>query len=133
MFALTVIAMTMELGVLGVTLFSLLSELRHPHLSVSKKGSAFQKKRQEVVATSVSIVASSVTLGITILGSGDFFSGARIMGRRISAAGRAAFGMPVRNVSHQQLTSRNCCPEVEDDKLDQKTGSETSLSQNGGR
>jgi hypothetical protein len=132
-------------------MFTLLSELRHPHLSISKKGSAYQKKRQEVVATSVSIVASSITFGITILGSGDLLLGVRRVGQRISASGRAAFGMfvHVRNVSnpqlssrncshrqlssrsfsHQQLSSRNCCSDVEDIQLDHDTGSESSLSQ----
>jgi hypothetical protein len=89
MFALAVIAMTTELGVLGVTLLILLSELRHPHLSISEKTTAYQKKRKEVVATSVSIVASCITLAITILGSGDFLSGVRIVEVRMSAASRA--------------------------------------------
>jgi hypothetical protein len=61
MFPLTVMAMTMELGVLGVTMFSLLSELCRPHLAISKNGSAWQKKRTEDVATSVSIAASIIT------------------------------------------------------------------------
>jgi hypothetical protein len=155
MFALTVMAMTMELGVLGVTLFSLLSELGHPHLSISKTGSAYQKKRKEVVATSVSIVASSITLGITILGSGDFLSGVRIVGGRISAGSRAVLGMPVdvlsvphrhlssrkcsqrqlssRRCSQRQLSSRNSCSEVEHIEMEHETGSESSLSQNGDR
>jgi hypothetical protein len=126
MFALSMSAISMELGILGVTLSSLLSELHHPHLSMSKKGSAYQRKRQEVVATSVSIVASGITFGMTILGSGDFLLGVRIVGRRMSAAGRAAFGMPlnVGNVSHRQLSSRHCCPEVEDNNLEHETGSE---------
>jgi hypothetical protein len=155
MYALTVIAMNMELGVLGVTLFSLLSELGNPHLSISKTGSAYQKKRKEVVATSVSIVASSVTLGITILGSGDFLSGVRKVGGRMSAASRAVLGMPVdvlsvpnrrlssRKCSHRQLSSRNCSQRqlssrnsfsaVEDVEMKDKTGSESRLSQNGER
>jgi hypothetical protein len=48
-FALHVIATIMELRVLGVTLLNLLSELRHPHPFHLQKGSAYQKKRKEVV------------------------------------------------------------------------------------
>jgi hypothetical protein len=130
------IAMIMELGVLGVTLLNMLSELyggfRHPHLSISKKGSAYQKKRKEVVATSVSIVASSITLGITILGSGDFLSRVRIVGGRMSAASRPVLEMPVYvcNALHQQVSSRkpNCTlrkPTQEHRPTQNATGAET--------
>jgi hypothetical protein len=136
MFVLHIIAMSMEIGILVVTMCSLLSELQHPHLSVSQNGPAYQKKRKEVVATSVSLVASIIAFGITILGAGDFLRGVKIVGKRISAAGRAVLGIPVeadRSVSGRQISSRNCCLKVEDTQVGSERGRECSVSQDGDR
>jgi hypothetical protein len=81
------VAMCMELGVVGATLGSLLSELKDPTLSqLHKADSQRQKKKREVVATSVSIAASVLTFGITVLGAGDFFTGLTVAGTQIRAA-----------------------------------------------
>jgi hypothetical protein len=134
-FALAVMAMIMELGVLGVTMCSLLSELRHPHLSNSHKGSAYQRKRKEIVSTSVSLAASCITFGLTILGAGDVLNGVKIAGKRISAAGRTVLGIAVgvRNDSSRQFSSRNCCLGDEAAHLETETCCKGSLNYDGDR
>jgi hypothetical protein len=148
MFVLTMITMTMEFGVLGSTICSLLSELRNPHLSTSLKETAKKKRRREVVATSVSLAVSSVTFGITILGAGDFLSGLRIARKQITSAGRAVASMSfdvragsrmsigTRSGSRRQPSSRNCWSETEeagpDDEILDKCSFRQTADRDGG-
>jgi hypothetical protein len=79
-------SMLLESGIVGVTLASLLSELRdgkvsgdhHPHV-----------QRREIVMTSASLATAIIAFGVTILGAGDTVGGLKVAGRRLSAAGNA--------------------------------------------
>jgi hypothetical protein len=78
-------SMLLESGIVGVTLASLLSELRdeqvsedHPHV-----------QQREIAMTSASLALAIITFGITMLGAGDTLGGLRLAGKRLSAAGNA--------------------------------------------
>jgi hypothetical protein len=80
-------SMLLESGIVGVTLASLLSELRdeqvsgdhHPHV-----------QHREIVMTSASLATAITAFGVTMLGAGDTVGGLMVAGRRLSAAGNAA-------------------------------------------
>jgi hypothetical protein len=129
MLVLHAVALCMELGVVGATLGSLLSELPNPHLSAVNKADAQRRKTREVVATSVSIVASLITFCITVLGAGDFFLGVKIAGMRLSAAGRkrTRVSSEVRSSSRRQTSSRNCWSDIENAPLDAEADMEASV------
>jgi hypothetical protein len=129
MLALHAIALCMELGVVGATIGSLLSELRNPYLSAVNKSEAEKRKTKEVVATSVSIVVSLITFCITIIGAGDFFTGVKIAGMRLSAAGRkmTMVSSEVRSHSRRQMSSRNCWSDIEDAPQDAVADMEASV------
>jgi hypothetical protein len=135
MLVLNAIALCMELGVVGTTIGSLLSELRNPHLTASDKAEAERRKTKEVVATAVSIVASLVTFCITFIGAGDFFTGVRIAGMRISAAGgkMTRVSSEVRSHSRRQMSSRNCWSDIEDAPQDAEADMEASVILTGDR
>jgi hypothetical protein len=78
-------AMFLEIGIVGVTLAYLLSELRD---DVSH-GAPQDRHRREIVMTSTSLSLTIIACGITLLGSGDTVSGLKVAGTRISAAGHA--------------------------------------------
>jgi hypothetical protein len=129
MLVLNAVALCMELGVVGATIGSLLSEIRNPHLTASNKAEAHRRRTKEVVATAVSIAASLITFCITVIGAGDFFSGIKIAGMRISAAGRAMskVSFEVRSNSRRRTSSRNCWSEIEDAPQDAEACTEESV------
>ena len=81
-------ALFFELGIVAVTLASLLSGMRHPDLS----DEAVKKRNGEVVATFVSLGTTVLTFALTMLGAGDTVQGLRALGNRISAAGTVVAG-----------------------------------------
>jgi hypothetical protein len=121
-------ALCMELGVVGTSISSLLSELHDPHLSEVNRAEAKKKKTEEVVATSVSIFASVITFCITVIGAGDFYLGVKIAGNRLSAAGRklSRLSSEVRSFSRRQTSSRNCWSETKDAPQDDEADGEGS-------
>ena len=64
-------ALFFELGIVAVTLASLLSGMRHPDLS----DEAVKKRNGEVVATFVSLGTTVLTFALTMLGAGDAVQG----------------------------------------------------------
>lgn len=84
-----VVAMMFEIGIVAVTLASLVSDLRHPNMA-----STAEKVQQnnEVVATVVSLATTVFAFGLTMIGAGDAVQGLRAVGNRISAAGQAVIG-----------------------------------------
>jgi hypothetical protein len=77
--------MFLELGIVGVTLASLLSELREERLS----GDPFDPHSREIVMTATSLALTIIAFCITMLGAGDTLSGLELAGVRISVAGNA--------------------------------------------
>jgi hypothetical protein len=135
MLVLHAVALCMELGVVGATIGSLLSELRNPHLSAVNKADAQRRKTKEVAATAVSIVASLITFCITVIGAGDFFTGVKIAGMRLSAAGRKStrLSSEVRSNSRRQASSRNCWSDIEDAPQEAEADMQASVILTGDR
>jgi hypothetical protein len=105
MLALHILAMGLEVGIVAATMTSLLSDLNHPHLSSPSDTSARKKKEREIAATIVSIAASCTTFVLTMLGAGDIIKGFRVVGKRISAAGKA-IAARLSNVSSRHHSQR---------------------------
>jgi hypothetical protein len=107
----------MELGIVGATAFSLSSELRHPHLITSVATSERKHKQREVVATTVSILFTFITFGLTLLAAGDIASGLLKVGMQIRAAGQsvvARVSARILPASQRHPSSMECCVVVED-------------------
>ena len=81
-----VLALVFELGIVAVTLMSLLSSMRHPDRQASPE--AMKQQREEVVATVVSLGTTLVTFVLTMVGKGDAVTGLKTIGKRISAVGQ---------------------------------------------
>ena len=78
--------MVFELGIVAITLMSLLSNMRHPDRQASPE--AMKEQNDEVVATVVSLGTTLVTFILTMVGAGDAVQGLKRIGMRISAAGQ---------------------------------------------
>jgi hypothetical protein len=98
------------MGVVAVTLASLLSELRSQNLDGPRDDE--QKARSnKIVATVVSLVTTVVTFGVTMIGAGGSLRGLKTIVNRISAAGQSvrtrisAHGAPV-HTSGQKLKQK---------------------------
>lgn len=79
------IALLFEMGIVAVTLASLMSGLRHPDLAGSID--AVKRRNNQIVATVVSLGATVFTFALTMLGAGDAIKGLKSLGRRISEGG----------------------------------------------
>ena len=77
------LALVFELGIVAVTLMSLLSSMRHPDRQASPE--AMKQQHEQVVATLVSLGTTLVTFVLTMVGAGDAVKGLRTIGMRISA------------------------------------------------
>jgi hypothetical protein len=78
-------AMFLEIGIVGVTLSSLLSELKDDLSSDAH----LRRHRREIMMTSMSLAFTFITFGITMLGSGDAINGLKVARTQISVAGHA--------------------------------------------
>jgi hypothetical protein len=120
-----VCAMFLELGIVGVTLASLLSELRDEQVAGDHR---LQGHHREIVMTSTSLALTITTFGITLLGAGDTVTGLKLAVKRISAAGIAVAsrvsGSSSCVKSHIHTSERNDWSGVHD--LNQSTGQAAS-------
>ena len=78
-----VVSLVFEMGIVAVTLASLLSSMRHPDRDPTDK-----EPKTEVVGTVVSLVSTLATFSLTMIGAGDAVQGLKAIGRRISTVGR---------------------------------------------
>lgn len=83
-----VVSLVFEMGIVAVTLASLLSSMRHPDRDPTDK-----EPKTEVVGTVVSLVSTLATFSLTMIGAGDAVQGLkaislRIKGQHITAEGR---------------------------------------------
>jgi hypothetical protein len=99
----------LEVGVIGVTLASFLSELRDEKLSGDHRD-----HHREIMMTATSLALTIITLGITILGAGDTLSGLALAGKRISAAGNAVVSKVLGSVKlHREKLERKVWPDAQ--------------------
>jgi hypothetical protein len=125
-----VCAMLLEIGIIGVTLSSLLSEIYKARSS----GDALDHYRKEIVATSASLATAIIAFGVTILGAGDVLSGLELVGKRIIAAGRAILSLAFTAGSSVKPNGNalewHGSPKAQDLNA-QITGSDLNLGENG--
>ena len=93
LFWMHVLALVFELGIVAITLLSLLSNMCHPDSQESPE--ALEEQREQVITTVVSLGTTLVTFVLTMAGAGDAVQGMRRVGtqiiavvKRISAAGQ---------------------------------------------
>jgi hypothetical protein len=101
--------MSLEVVIVGVTLASLLSELRDEQLSGAQR---LDPQRREIVMTSASLALTVIAFGVTLLGAGDAISGLKLAGERISAAGNAVVSRFIGSTGY--VTSQNHTSERND-------------------
>jgi hypothetical protein len=105
-------SMFLEIGIMGVTLASLLSHLGDKQPT----GDYAHTHRSEIVMTATSLTLAIIAFGITMLGAGDTLGGLKLAGNRIGAVGKAAlfrvFGSSssIKSLSHRSERSNKWHP-----------------------
>jgi hypothetical protein len=123
-------ALCTELGIIGVAISNMLYELRHPHPSATAV--AVDRRKKEIVATSVSIVITFISFFLSALGASDIAGGIKMLSTHISAAGHAMSRLSsgVLSRSRRHTSSRDSSSDVKDSERSSQSHSHWSLSQN---